>query len=432
MEQTRSNIKDEPSRGVNVIGHVTGNLGLAVAARNTLFALSESGRPFAAIDIDPGGGRGGHDATWAGHLKTPPEAPYDINLFQLNPPEVIRLAQEPPHWLDLSRRLNVCVPFWELPRLPVKGNWVPLLETVDVVLAPTRFIADAVRTSAPRAKVWHYPQAVFLPADVSSNREAFGLPTGAVLFYVSLDITSDLTRKNPVAVFEAFDRAFDSADNVYLVVKLNNANSFAWAGESAAKIRALLDGNPNVIVINRSMTYREVLSLSASCDVYVSLHRSEGLGLNLLEAMSLGKPVIATAWSGNMDFMTVENSCLIGYDLVPVAAGHPAYQPAAIGPGQQWAEPKIDEAVVWMRRLAGDDTLRASIGARASQDMDELRRRFVAWDLFERLENAFATAEGSHSQAERQAQWARLRRASFPMRVRRWGGRVLRQLGVRR
>jgi glycosyltransferase involved in cell wall biosynthesis len=182
---------------------------------------------------------------------------------------------------------------------------------------------DAAERSAPEVRAVHYPQTVFLPADIAANRDAFGLPHDALLFFMNIDVTSELARKNTAAAMA------------------------------------------NTIVIDRQLTYAETLSLNASCDVYVSLHRSEGLGLNLLQAMTLGRPVIVTGWSGNTDFMTPEDACLVGYELVPVRATHYAYRPEAIGPGQVWAEPSIAEAAAWMRRLADDESLRRRIGAAA-------------------------------------------------------------------
>jgi len=446
------------SPGINVIGHVTGNLGLGVAARNTLFALSRSGEPFEAVDVDPGGGRGGHEATYEANMRDPAQAAYGINLFQLNPPDIACMVQatSPPPWLSLADRTNAVVPFWELPRLPVKLGWIPLVEAVDAVLAPSRFIADAVAASAPSATVWHYPQAVFLPDAIVSDRRRFGLPEDAVLFYLSLDVTSDLARKNPLATLEAFEAAFPSgagqaqadssgaagrgstseagavAPDVHLVVKLNNSGAFSWAGRTAQQVRSLLAEDPRITVIDRAMSYEEALGLSASCDVYVSLHRSEGLGLNLLEAMSLGKPVVATGWSGNMDFMTAENSCLVGFEMIPVVAEHAAYQPDIIGPGQTWADPSVDEAADWMRRLAADAELRRSIGQRAAADMAALRERFLRGEVFARLEELRHQAFADTTPAQREARWDPVRRVSLPLRARRLGGRVLRTLGLRR
>lgn len=366
--------------GVNVIGHITGTMGLGVAARNTLTVLEANRQVFTAVDIDSGR-RPGADGTFSHLLTHPPSAPHPVNLFHLNAQEVIDLLDTRPRWLDVVRHANAIVPFWELPRLPVVPDWAGLLGAMDLVLAPSRFILESIERSTPTVRVVHYPQTVFLPSGIASNRDAFGLPRDAVLFFMNIDVTSDLARKNPAAAMAAFRAAFASrermcGERVLLVVKLGHTNSgYPWA--DASQLLAELAAMPNTVVIDRQLTYAETLSLNASCDVYVSLHRAEGLGLNLLEAMSLGRPVIATGWSGNMDFMTPEDSCLIGHDLVPVRATHFAYQPEAIGPGQVWAEPSIAEAATWMRRLADDESLRHRIGAAARAAMDARRSQVL-------------------------------------------------------
>ncbi len=415
--------------GVNVIGHITASLGLAVAARNTLAMLQSRGVSVAGVDIDPGGGRQGTDQSYSGVLHHPVIAPHAVNLFHLNPPEVMAQVIRRPTWLDLVGRVNAIVPFWELPRLPVVNGWVAVAEQMDLVLAPSRFIADAVKASAPGANVVHYRQAVQLPADVQPNRSAFGLPQDRVLFYLSVDVTSDLARKNPGAALRAFRAAFDSSDPVGLVVKLNHAHTeHAWA--DSRPLMAELQSLPNTYVIDRSLSYPEVLALSASCDVYVSLHRSEGLGLNLLEAMALGKPVLATGWSGNMDFMNAENSCLVGHDLVPVVANHPAYQPAAIGPGQLWAEPNVTEAVAWMQQLADNTALRTNKGAQARASMEADRWRFVEGEVLSHLQAAVHRLANSPDRAERTRRWREYQRVSLGMRARRWRERLASSLGL--
>jgi glycosyltransferase involved in cell wall biosynthesis len=418
--------------GVNLVGHITGNLGLGVAARNTLHALLASGRPVEVVDVDPGGGRGGHDAAYADLVATEPTAPWRVNLFHLNPTEVSALVRSRPAWLGVAGRVNACVPFWELPRLPVTGGWIELMGTLDVVLAPTLFIADAVRASAPRANVWHFPQAVYLPEGVTADRARFGLPQGPTLFFMSLDITSDTRRKNPEGALDAFARAFEGRDDARLVVKLNNRASTDWGDAAARAIEDRIRNDARVIVIDQALSYADVLALSASCDVYVSVHRSEGLGLNLLEAMSLGKPVIATAWSGTMDFTGEEDSCLVGYDLVPVVASHPAYRPEAIGPGQVWAEPRIDEAAGWMRRLADDPDLRARIGERARASMDARREAHARAAFYDRLASEFAERPAPAERSARRAAWAKVAHVSAAQRARSAAGRLARTLGLRR
>ena len=363
-----------------MIGHITGTMGLGVAARNTLTLFEANGQAFTAIDIDSGR-RQVTDSTFAHLLSHPPSARHPVNLFHLNVQELINLLDTRPRWLDVVRHVNAIVPFWELPRLPFIPDWAGLLGSMDLVLAPSRFILESIERSAPTAHVVHYPQTVFLPAEIAASRDAFGLPHDAVLFFMNIDVTSDLARKNPAAAIAAFRAAFvplerGPEERVFLVVKLGHTKSgYPWADTS--QLMAELAAMPNAVVIDRQLTYAETLSLNAACDVYVSLHRSEGLGLNLLEAMTLGRPVIATGWSGNMDFMTPEDSCLVGHQLVPVRATHFAYQPEAIGPGQVWAEPSIPEAAQWMRRLADDESLRHRIGASARAAMDARRSQVL-------------------------------------------------------
>ena len=365
-----------PLAGVNVIGHLTGTMGLGVAARNTLTMLQASRQAFTAVNINAHPGQEGADDTFSHLLATPPTAPHPINLFHLNVQELINLFDSRPRWLDLVRHANAIVPFWELPRLPVMPDWAGVLSAMDIVLAPSRFILESIERSAPTVRAVHYPQTVFLPANISAQRDVFGLPQDAVLFFMSIDVTSDVARKNPAAAMAAFRAAFAPGERVFLVVKLGHTKSgYPWA--NASELLAEIASMPNTVVIDRHLSYAETLSLHASCDVYVSLHRAEGLGLNLLEAMSLGRPVIATAWSGNMDFMTPEDSCLVDHDLVPVQASHYAYRPAAIGPDQVWAEPSIAEAAMWMRRLADDESLRRRIGAAARAAMDARRSQVL-------------------------------------------------------
>jgi glycosyltransferase involved in cell wall biosynthesis len=136
-----------------------------------------------------------------------------------------------------------------------------------------------------------------------------------------------------------------------------------------AELRQRCGSHPRIRVIDAAMSYPEVLSLYKSCDAFVSLHRAEGLGLALMESMALGKPVIATAWSGNMTFMNYTNACLVRYDLVPVESKIAVYSKEVTGPDVTWAAPRSRDAAAWMKRLADDRSLRERIGANAARDM---------------------------------------------------------------
>lgn len=369
--------------GFNVFGYLTATLGLSVVARNTVDTLLARDIPVRLADVDPRGGMMGADPTLAAEIQRTRDAgPYSVNVFHVNPDQIPYLMLP---WSDRVRVegvLQSCVPFWELPRLP--RMWLPILAAMDAILAPSAFVADAVRADLPDARVLHYPQAVRVPDDIRPDRAAFGLPDDATVFVMSFDMRSDMERKNPGGAIEAFMRAFPERRDVRLVIKANNVGTVAGFGWHLERLRSAASDD-RVTVMDRSMSYREILALYASCDALVSLHRAEGLGLALLEAMALGRPAIGTAWSGNMDFMTPDNSCPVPYRMIPVAATtQPAYGRAMSG-AQEWADPDIDAAAAWMRRLADEEDLRASIGETARRDAERIRAEYDRGEVFDRL-----------------------------------------------
>ncbi|MCC6850401.1 MAG: glycosyltransferase [Deltaproteobacteria bacterium] len=412
--------------GITVIGYVSGNLGLGVAARSTVARLLGWGHPVSVVDVDPGLGRARRDLTYVSLERAAPH-PQAVNLFHLNPVEIVRSSQ---HW---ARRVslrpnNVCVPFWELPHLP--RNWLPILRAMDAVLAPSRYIRTAIEQGLPTVPVLSYPQAVFVPAGVRADRERWGIADGAVTFLLAFDPLSDMARKNPVGAVTAFQRAFRSGERVALVVKLNRSGHTGWdrLDDGFPSLRAAMECDRRIRVIDEDLPYTDALSLYASVDAMVSLHRSEGCGLQPMEAMTLGKPVIATGWSGNMDFMSRENACLVGYTLERVRAVHPAYQAERSRTEQVWAEPDMDEAVRWMRRLAAEPELRASFGARAAHAMRAWAAAANAVSPFSAIAEA-AAAGGPVAQARRRADLARMVRGD---RLRRWRRKAASALGIGR
>lgn len=172
------------------------------------------------------------------------------------------------------------------------------------------------------------------------------------------DAHSIVERKNPGAVIQAFKRAFPAEPDARLVLKVTHAD------------RALLDrlrseaADARVLVVDRVFDREEVNSLLALSDCYVSLHRSEGFGLTLAEAMALGKPVIATAHSANLDFMGVSNSLLVRYRMVRLEQDYPPYPR-----GSAWADPDVDHAAELMRTVYGDPDRGRKLGARAREDV---------------------------------------------------------------
>lgn len=417
--------------GVNIIGFISGNLGLGVATRNTVRLLRDLRVPVALTDVDPGGDRFGHDREFESLGAAADPTPYVLTVFHMNPPEIAFNLQSHPAWIRADRA-SACVPFWELPVLP--RSWVGVLEAMDIILAPTAFIRDAVHAALPDATCIHYRQMACIPDDITPDRIRWGLPDDVVAFVTSFDITSDFSRKNPEGTLAAFRQAFPDRTDVRLVLKVNATEQMrVLFADRLATLAAEAASDPRIVVIDEVLSYREVLSLYASCNVLVSLHRSEGLGLSLMEAMLLGRPVIATGWSGNMDFMTAENSCLVGFDLVGVDSRHPSYAADIIGPDVMWAEPHVHEAAAFMTRLADDTTLRHALGERARADLEAARERYESGELVEALRAELEPHTRVWStHADRRRRLRRLARVSLYSRARRAAGRAARAVGLKR
>lgn len=372
------------SIGFNIIGYLTSHTGLGVAARNTIRLLRNQGFPVACLDIDAGLGRSGKDESLKGLLHDPQKPlPHRINVFHMNPGEVGLLFRSGHPAVQPAGRMNVAVPFWELSRIP--GNWVPVLQGMDLVLAPTRFVQDAIAASVSGTAIRYYPQAVDLPAEIAPNRAKWGLPQQALIFGFSFDFTSVMDRKNPIGVMQAFARAFAGRHDVRLVIKMNHSGALDAYKDVAARFKEMEKQNPQLKVIDASLPYGEVLDLMACWDVFVSLHRAEGLGLGLMECMGMGKAVMATGWSGNMDFMHDANSVLIKHRLIPIDPNS-AYIGALNGEkGHVWADADLDEAAFWMKRLADDAALRRRLGERAKIDLHRRNAEALRGDTWEQV-----------------------------------------------
>ena len=160
-----------------------------------------------------------------------------------------------------------------------------------------------------------------------ASRRDFDLPEDACIFLFHFDAASTLARKNPWAVIQAFRSAFTPEErkgSAHLVLKtINLSKCPAIAGERLLGEMQEAGGT----LLNADLSGAEMASLMACSDVYVSLHRSEGFGLGIAEAMLAGRPTITTAYSGNLDFMNSQNSCLVGYRLTPVSTAEIQIQP---------------------------------------------------------------------------------------------------------
>ena len=385
--------------GVNVIGYVSSNSGLGVSARQITKLLLDKGYPIAVLDLEPGAGRGRHDLSFDSYaVGSGEDLRYGINLVVLAVPSLPSFFLEPPavlpghnsslpgfeYWLD-GARLNVAVVWWELGVLP--DLWIRALELFDVVVGPSPFIQATLEAHLSNTAIIPAIHPFDLPHGIEPSRSRFGLPDDAVLFETSFEPSSDPERKNPFAVIDAFQRAFPNDARANLVVKLNNSRTANDRLRAVLKrLRERCAGDGRIRVIDDTLSYSEVLCLHASCDVFVSLHRSEGLGFGLMEAMSLGKPIIATGWSGNMAFMDHTNSCLVRYKLIPVRATVDVYTEDVLGKTAMWADPDLDEAAAWMKKLVDDPEQRLALGRRAASDMAGFQQKARKAEFLDEME----------------------------------------------
>jgi glycosyltransferase involved in cell wall biosynthesis len=377
-------VASRPAWTYDVVGYHGGDFGLAVAAAQTVTSLRGSGRSVRSVPLETRPPPAIRDRLARALRPAGHEArDRSVALFQVNPLEIAQHAFQWQADVEPGAR-NVCVPFWELPVVP--RSWEAILRGMDAILAPTRFIQEACARVVDPDRVLHYPQSVTLPPGIAASREAWGLSPSATVFLISFDVGSGIDRKNPWAALEAFRRAFPGSEDVQLVIKTRPWDQVREFADQLERLREATAGDPRVRLVEQSLPYADVMRLYASCDVLVALHRSEGLGLHLMEAMSLGRAVVATGWSGNADFMTGANSVPVPFALVPVDALHPHYRLERSRPGQVWAEPDVDAAARSLRRLFDEPSLREELGRQAARDMEGRRVASAAAATFATLE----------------------------------------------
>ncbi len=341
------------AEGVNVAGYLQAELGIGEAARLLVSALEAAGIDHATIDYGRTLSRQQHAFAPRGDGR----APFDVNVVCVNADATPRFARDVGPTFFAGRH-TAGYWFWELERFPASLHGA--FAEVDEVWTATRFVASAVAAAGVRP-VYRVPLPVQVGTlDPRFDRRHFDLPDTFV-FLFAFDFLSVIERKNPFGLIEAFTRAFRPDEGPMLVIKTINGHLRLTDLE---QVRAATCGRADIRLVDAYYSRAEQHALTHLSDCYVSLHRSEGLGLTMAEAMSLGRPVIATAYSGNLDFMTHANSFLVDYTTSHVPAGVPAY-PA----GTPWAEPDLDLAAAYMRQVVDDPAEAAARARRGRQDV---------------------------------------------------------------
>lgn len=355
----RPRVSNSPSKhGVNLIGYAYGQFGIGEDVRMASLAMESAGIPFSIYNIKPGNEVRQEDDSVARFVSE--QHPYDTNIFCMTGMETGRLAAIVGSDLFEGKR---CIGYWpwELPDWP--AEWQHAYNLVDEVWASSEFTETSYKKSSTKP-VYRVPMAVSVKATEGLTRSDFGLPIDRFLFVFSFDFLSSMARKNPRACIDAFFKAFPrGSEPVGIVVKAMRASA------SNRQWKELVEdarSDARISIVNETLSRGAVLDLYRCCDCYVSLHRSEGFGRGIAEAMMLGKPVVVTAFSGNMDFTTPETAGLVPYKLIPVLDNDYPF-----GRGQTWAEPNIDEAAKQMMRVFEDRKWRRSIAKRGQGLLDQ-------------------------------------------------------------
>lgn len=325
--------------GINLIGTIQAATGLGQGCRLLAAILQNSNIPFTVYNYSQLGNFSNDDLSWNNHIGK--ECKYNINLVHINPNELgiafMKLDKE--IW---DKRYNIAFWLWELEEFP--DIWLSCLNKVDEVWTPSEFISESIRKKTNKL-VKTIPYYIETKNGKKYGRKEFRLPDNQFLFLMVYDSNSITERKNPNGVIKAFKEAFSPAEKqVGLVIKAMSVDE-----KDIKRLRSMLSEYQNVYFLKDVMEKEKVNSLISCVNVVISLHRAEGFGLVMAEAMYFGTPTIATNWSANTEFMNNNVACMVDYKLVEIDHDLGPYKK-----GQLWADADIHQAAKYMRRLYDD------------------------------------------------------------------------------
>ncbi|CAN7669398.1 glycosyltransferase [Variovorax sp. LjRoot84] len=353
--------------GANVIGHFCYPSGLKVSVEAMVKAMQAVKVPVSLRDLRTDAKDDPHHVDFDGMECL------DVTIIHTQPEPFF----DEPYWRsDLQprdpRTYRVAYWYWEFDSIP--ESWIAHAENVDEVWTATDFVAHGLRSRLDVPVRTLFPGVTLAPYERRSLGD-FGLNPASFTFLFTFHMMSVMERKNPLGLIRAFKAAFATGEPVQLVLKTS------FGDRHPQQLQQLRDAaaDANIVVIDEVYSHDKVLSLIDACDTYISLHRSEGLGLTMAEAMLMGKPVIATGFSGNVDFMDESNSLLVPFELVKLGKPIPPYDADL-----EWAEPSVEHAAQLMRRVYENQEWAREVGARgkasaeANLSLEAAGRRIAA------------------------------------------------------
>ncbi|TDX82631.1 glycosyltransferase [Epilithonimonas xixisoli] len=346
----------EEKFGINISGYINKDFGLGVAVRANINAVKTANIPFVVNDVNFSLLKeiksGNH------HIANlTEENPYNVNLIQVNFDNLNNFFSD-KNKSYFEGKYNIGFWAWELDSLPEEAK--PFFKILDEIWVPSNFCAEAISkdSTLPTLKVMHS----IAMEESEFRRSEFDLSEEKFVFLTMFDYHSNIERKNPFATIEAYEKAFGKNDTkTLLVIKTSISTKFPT---EKSKLLSRIADNKSIILIEEILETKKLQGLINICDCFVSLHRSEGFGLTMAEAMFFGKPVVATAFSANAEFMNINNSFLVKYNLI--STGEIYY---GSNDKNLWADPDIAHASELMKYIFENPKSSEIIAERGKADV---------------------------------------------------------------
>lgn len=359
--------------GINISGYINKQFGLGEGVRSNIRAIKSTDIPYVLNDFNIVLSKHVVDDA-KNQLEISAENPYNINLVQINIDRLQQVIEQTDKSYFLEK-YNIGFWAWELENFPEESKIY--FDLFDEIWVPSNFCTEAISKVSP-VPVLKMMHSIEIEKPTFSRKE-FGLPEDHFVFLTMFDYYSFLNRKNPIATIDAYEKAFGkNNEQVLLVIKTSISKEFP---EDRKKLTDRISDNTSIIIIEEILDRDRLYSLMNCCDAFISLHRSEGFGLTMAEAMYLGKPTIATGYSANIEFMTVNNSFLVQYTMI--SAGNQYYFSTE---KDYWADADVEDASRKMLFVVNHPEETAHIARRGQQDVQRyLSPKVIGEKMKERI-----------------------------------------------
>lgn len=371
--------KDKPKVDVQIIGPLAKASGLGQAARLSADILRQTGLSVRGVNygLDNPAPEG-----FSSETALEDYGPAKINLIHLNAESIpLAFAYEPDVY---SGAYNIGYFYWELEQ-PAYCHYLGI-ELLDEIWVATEYGVSIYKGDAKGKPVYNAGMCYedLGPLDRRASRDFLNrrmmFDDGHYVCLVAFDSFSFVQRKNPVGVLKAFQKAFEGVENARLIVKTQNRDNVSDPVQLKIweRVDAIIATDPRIVILNETLSYRDLLKLKGGSDCYISLHKSEGWGFGMIEAMNLKVPVVCTAYSGNMDFCRPETCWLVDYEKIELRQGDYIF----VRPGSVWAEPSVEDAARQLRAAYDNPAERQ---ARAEAAYDYVQRDFSSASIAKRF-----------------------------------------------